>query len=93
MKLSDKMLAALATIPHVKKVWVKGDEYHTRPTAGWEEVDVNGANTSAGGEKTYSEMTVPELKAECTERGIATSKADKMADLVKKLEDNDAGLD
>lgn len=43
MKLSEKITAALAGLPHVKKVWVKGDDFHLTAKAGWEEVEVNGS--------------------------------------------------
>jgi hypothetical protein len=89
-KLSEKMLADVATMPHVKKIWVKGDDYHLNPKAGWDEHDVNGAEESA---EEYSKWTVAELLTECASREIATTKDDKKADLVKALEDNDAGLD
>ncbi len=31
----------LAGLLHVKKVWVKGDEYHLTAKVGWDEVECN----------------------------------------------------
>lgn len=87
MKLSEKMLAALAALPHVKKVWVKGDDYHLTAHAGWEEVEVNGGTPK---ERTYVDMELKELRDLCNDRKIPYDKKDKEPALIALLEAWDA---